>query len=195
MQLPLFALNTVLYPGGLLPLKIFEQRYMDMAKQCLRDESPFVVCAIQEGGEVGTPAVPARMGCVARILEWDMPQLGVLHVLARGGERARVASYEANAAGLLIGAVELLENEPVTAISDEYSSLSQYGKAFEEYTDERFKPSTEQLTDAVWLGYRLCEMLPLPLNLKQHLLELPDANARLRVMRELLRRAGEGEAD
>jgi uncharacterized protein len=186
MDLPLFPLNTVLFPGGLLPLKIFEQRYMDMAKGCLRDGSAFGVCAIQQGREVGTPAVPARVGCIARIIEWDMPQLGVLQVLTQGEQRFRVHSFEDNGAGLLIGAVEALENEPSTVISEEFSVLNKYGREFSAYTDDRFKPSAEQLADAVWLGYRLSELLPLPLALKQHLLELTDPNARLRILRKLL---------
>jgi uncharacterized protein len=186
MELPLFPLNTVLFPGGLLPLKIFEQRYMDMAKGCLRDGSGFGICAIQAGSEVGAPAVPARVGCLAHIIEWDMPQLGVLQVLAQGDQRFRVHSYNANGAGLLIGSVEALENEPPTLISEEFSVLIKYGSAFSDYTDDRFKPSAAQLADAVWLGYRLCELLPLPLALKQQLLELTEPNAHLRILRKLL---------
>src|SRR5207342_2174718 len=83
-DLPLFPLNTVLFPGGRLPLRIFEQRYMDMAKACLKDSSPFGVCLIREGTEVGDPAVPAEVGTLAKLTTWDMPQLGVLHVLALG---------------------------------------------------------------------------------------------------------------
>src|SRR5262245_4738255 len=83
-DLPLFPLNTVLFPGGRLPLRIFEQRYMDMAKACLKDSSPFGVCMIREGLEVGDPAVPADVGTLARITNWDMPQLGMLHVVALG---------------------------------------------------------------------------------------------------------------
>jgi Lon protease-like protein len=192
MQLPLFPLNTVLFPGGLLPLKIFEQRYMDMAKQCLRDESAFGVCAILEGREVGAPAVPARVGCSARIIEWDMPQLGVLQVLAQGEQRFHVNDYHDNGAGLLIGAVERIDHEPVTAISEEFLSLTKYGQAFSDHTTDRFKPNPQQLADAVWLSYRLSELLPLPLALKQELLELTDPNTRLGVLLELLQRAEAG---
>ena len=87
-DLPLFPLNTVLFPGGRLPLRIFEQRYMDMAKACLKDGSPFGVCLIREGAEVGAPAVPAEVGTLARITHWDMPQLGVL----KSSRSARSAS-------------------------------------------------------------------------------------------------------
>src|SRR5262249_50490638 len=70
-ELPLFPLNTVLFPGGRLPLRIFEQRYMEMEKACLRERSPFGVCLIREGREVGAPAIPADVGTLARIGTWD----------------------------------------------------------------------------------------------------------------------------
>lgn len=193
MELPLFPLNTVLFPGGLLPLKIFEQRYMDMAKTCLRDDSAFGVCAIREGREVGTPAVPERVGCLARIIEWDMPQLGVLQVLTRGEQRFRIDGYRDNGAGLLLGSVTLLENEPSAPISEEFDVLDEFGRHFAEHTDERFRPTAEELADAVWLGYRLSELLPLPLAFKQELLELTDPNERLRALIQILKSAADEE--
>ena len=88
VALPLFPLSTVLFPGGLLPLKIFEQRYIAMAKACIRDGSEFGVCLIKEGREVGTPAVPQDVGCLARIVHWDMPQFGVFHLQIEGLQRS-----------------------------------------------------------------------------------------------------------
>ena len=86
-DVPLFPLNTVLFPGGLLPLRLFEQRYLEMAKGCLRDGTPFGVCLIREGAEVGTPATHEDVGCLARIVQWDMQQLGLLQLVAQGAER------------------------------------------------------------------------------------------------------------
>src|SRR4029078_1839696 len=83
---PIFPLQTVLYPGMLLPLRIFEVRYMDMAKECLKHGTAFGVCLIREGQEVGAPAVPENIGCMATIAECDMEELGILKVVARGGE-------------------------------------------------------------------------------------------------------------
>ena len=99
-DLPLFPLQTVLFPGGRLPLRIFEQRYMDMAKECLRENLPFGVCLIREGREVGEPALPEDVGCTARIVEWDMPQLGVLQVVTRGERRFRIRSHRVQTDGL-----------------------------------------------------------------------------------------------
>lgn len=186
MELPLFPLHTVLFPGGLLPLKIFEQRYMEMAKICLRDASAFGVCAISEGREVGAPAVPARVGCMATIAEWDMPQLGVLHILARGTQRFSVRSYRDNGMGLLIATVKLIENEPISVISTQFTALIEIGSKLQDYTNGQYRPTPAQLADAVWLGYRLSELLPLPLELKQELLELTDPHERLRVLHGLI---------
>src|SRR5690606_37382436 len=103
---PLFPLHTVLFPGSLLPLRIFEVRYMDMAKECLKSGRPFGVCLIRQGREVGEPAVPEPVGCLARIAECDMEELGILKVTAEGVERFRIVSSEANRAGLLLGVIE-----------------------------------------------------------------------------------------
>ena len=89
-EVPIFPLQTVLFPGMRLPLRIFEPRYMDMAKACLKHDGAFGVCLIREGEEVGGPAVPQAVGCLARIADWDMQQLGILAVRAEGGEDAEL---------------------------------------------------------------------------------------------------------
>jgi Lon protease-like protein len=105
----------VLFPGGSLPLRIFETRYMDMAKGCLRDGAPFGVCLIREGREVGTPATPFEIGTLATIESWDMHQLGLLQIVARGGRRFRVLDHRAQPDGLLRATVELLPEEADSA--------------------------------------------------------------------------------
>jgi len=108
---PIFPLQTVLFPGALLPLRIFEVRYMDMAKACLKEGSPFGICLIREGQEVGAPAVPEAVGCLARIAECDMEELGILKVTAEGLERFRIISSEVSRSGLIVGEVERHEPE------------------------------------------------------------------------------------
>src|SRR6188768_4210937 len=89
-SVPLFPLQAVLFPGSVLPLRIFEARYMDMAKACIKSGDPFGVCLIREGAEDGAPAVPENVGCLARILDCDMEELGILKVRAEGLERFRL---------------------------------------------------------------------------------------------------------
>src|SRR5687767_8139732 len=117
LQVPIFPLGTVLFPGGLLPLKIFEQRYLEMTKACLKDNTPFGVCLIREGLEVGTAAVPETVGCLATIEQWDMPHPGLFHLAARGGERFRIRDMEVAANHLISATVDTLPpDEPGAAV-------------------------------------------------------------------------------
>src|SRR5262245_12319732 len=111
LEIPLFPLNAVLFPGGLLPLRIFEQRYMDMVKVCLKEEKPLGICLLAEGQEVGDAATPHNVGTVATIAEWDMLQLGVLSIKARGGQRFRILERRSEASGLQYATVELVAAE------------------------------------------------------------------------------------
>jgi len=107
---PLFPLGTVLFPGGRLPLRVFEQRYLEMAKSCLRDGASFGVCLIREGAEVGAPATPESVGCTARITQWDMQQLGVLQIVAQGEQRFRILERRLQDDGLARGSSRLSGN-------------------------------------------------------------------------------------
>ena len=189
-RLPLFALNTVLFPGGNLPLKIFEQRYVEMVKVCLRDQSPFGVCLIREGSEVGDPAVPAAVGCTARIEQWDLPHPNLFHIIAGGGEPFRVLSTEVDRLGLIVCEAEALPREPAAGPPDALCR-EVLASVVAEIGAERF-PGTIALDDADWVSYRLAEVLPLAMALRQTLLEIPSAEERLAVLRELLVQAGIG---
>jgi Lon protease-like protein len=187
-EVPIFPLGTVLYPGGALPLKIFEQRYLDMTKACLRDGTPFGVCLIREGLEVGTAAVPETIGCLATIEQWEMPHPGLFHLLARGGERFRIRDMRVGPGQLISAAIELL---PADAPCETVDPLCrEVVKALiERVGAERF-PGPPRLDDASWVGYRLAEMLPLEGSLKQALLEMTDPGRRLERLRDLLEQHG-----
>lgn len=164
----LFPLGTVLFPGGRLPLRIFEQRYLDMTKACIRDNLPFGVCLIREGREVGTPAVPEPVGCLATIEQWDMPHTGMFHLLARGGLRFRILETRTAANGLLSGDVEMLP--PLEACAPEADCVGLLQRVIEQVGAENF-PQPIRLDDAAWVVYRIAEMLPIPMAEKQLLLE------------------------
>jgi len=185
-DLPLFPLNTVLFPGGRLPLRIFEQRYMDMAKTCLRDRSPFGVCLIREGREVGTPAVPADVGTLARIGSWDMPQLGVLHITAVGEQRFRILERRVEPNGLARASIQMLDEEIDVAIPASCSGCVKLLERVIEQQSGLFEPP-HRLDSSSWVSARLTELLPLPLPAKQELLELDNARTRIERLNELLR--------
>jgi len=191
--LPLFPLNTVVFPGGLLPLRIFEPRYFDMVKQAIADNTPFGICApalsaaIREGSEVGTPAVPCAVGTRVHISDWDMPQTGILHIETQATERFVVRSARTEPGGLLIGSVEAVSAEPAIAVPDELElAVEILRHIIGEYGDARF-PAPHAFGNAVWVGYRLSEVLPLKLSIKQNLLEMNDSVMRLRILTEFLK--------
>jgi len=185
-ELPLFPLNTVLFPGGRLPLRIFEQRYMDMAKACLRDQAPFGVCLIREGREVGAPAIPADVGTLARIASWDMPQLGVLQITALGEQRFRILERRVQADGLTLGTIEPLAAEADDSVPQSCTGCVKLLERVIEQQSGLFEPP-HRLDSASWVSARLTELLPLPLPAKQELLELDNARIRIERLNELLR--------
>ena len=178
----------MLFPGGRLPLRIFEQRYMEMAKACLRHSAPFGVCLIREGREVGDPALPYDIGTLARIGDWDMPQLGVLQILARGEGRFRIAERRTQADGLQRARVELLGDDSDGAVPAESARCARLlARVIEESPEAIAAP--HRLESASWVGMRLAELLPLPLESKQELLEMTDARVRLDRLNGLLSRS------
>lgn len=180
ISIPIFPLNTILYPGSLLPLKIFEQRYLDMTKACVRDSFPFGVCRIREGQEVGVPAVPEQIGCTAVIAEWEMPHLGVFHLQTRGQLPFRILRQSMQPDGLIRADVELLAE---TAGDVNPESLALCRRVLEQIVakvgSEYFFPPLDY-DDARWTSYRLAEVLPLDTQIKQGLLELRDDGERLK---------------
>ena len=153
--LPLFPLNAVLFPGGRLPLRIFEQRYLDLVKRAIADNATFGVCAIREGSEVGTSAVPHAVDTRVRIVEWDMPQTGILLIDTEGLDRFVIRSTRTEVSGLLVGQVDPVGVEAPAAIPDEFELAAEVLEHIVgEYGETRFPPP-HALDDAVWVGYRL----------------------------------------
>ena len=183
---PIFPLSTVLFPGMRLPLRIFEQRYMDMAKACLKHDAAFGVCLIREGEEVGTPAVPEPVGCLARIAEWDMETQGILKVKVEGLERFRLRETRTTGSGLILGDIERIAAEDAAQSPELAQSADFVRKIVEALGSARFA-QPYRYDDASWVGFRLAEILPLRMAVKQKLLELTDPVARLAILHRFLR--------
>lgn len=184
LELPLFPLGTVLFPGGLLPLKIFEQRYVEMTKACLRDATPFGVCLIREGHEVGQPAAPHAVGCLARIEQWDVPHPNLFAVLARGGDRFRIIDTTVGANGLITGRIATLP-EPTQPAAVDRACREVLRLAIERAGADSV-PGPLQLDNPLWVSYRLAEILPISPAERQALLELDDTAARQAQLRALM---------
>jgi Lon protease-like protein len=194
LTLPLFPLSTVLFPGGLLPLKIFEQRYIEMAKTCLKEGRPFGVCQIIRGEEVatarGAPLEFAKVGTCARIVDFDMPQLGILHVATRGEARFQVQGHAVSASGLIAGEVTTIAPETPVPLAEGYAPLARLLELVASRVGPQNFPAERDYGDASWVGYRLAELLPLPLSIKQSMLEINDADVRLKVLQQFLSQQG-----
>jgi uncharacterized protein len=186
LNIPLFPLNTVLFPGSVLPLKIFEQRYLDMAAASLKDGSPFGICLIANGEEVGGAAEPQPVGTLASIGSWEMEQLGILMITAIGGRRFRILESQVGAGNLLHANVELIaETGPTPLPPERKRLLPLLQRIVNDLGNERM-PEPHRYDEAEWVGYRITEVLPIQNLAKQKLLELDDPVARLEVLEKYL---------
>ena len=182
LEIPLFPIGGVLFPGGVLTLKVFEQRYLDMAAACMKNGTPFGVCLIASDKEVGEPAIPHLIGTLATIDQGDMPQLGILMLTLRGGSRFRIVSQTTQSDGLLCAQVELLPEQEERAIPAAQLGLLPLMKKISRDLGSEKMPEPHAFDDAAWVGYRLTEILPIQALAKQKLLELDDPVSRLEVL-------------
>ncbi len=204
MRIPLFPLNTVLFPAGVLPLRVFEARYMDMVRRCMKEATPFGVVLITRGAEVGAPAQTEDVGTLATIAAWDMPQLGLLHLRAIGGDRFRITSSDAQPDGLKLAQIEPIAPDadlPLDEVHQPCAELLRHviddvagqrrddGDDADPISSRPFEPPY-RFDSSVWVGNRLAEFLPVPLRARQKLLQLQDAEARLEIVRRYLEQHG-----
>ena len=185
MRVPLFPLNTVLFPGGPLPLRIFEARYLQMVSDCVKNDAPFGVLLIREGGEVGT-ATTHDVGTLARIIDWYQGSDGLLGVTALGERRFRVLSSHAEPNGLSIGDIEVLPDEPALPLPEEYRAMPNILAGVLDDLGRLYESLDRHMDDATWVTSRFVEILPLDLEQKQRCLESNDPAERLRIVQELL---------
>jgi len=184
-DIALFPLQTVLYPGGRLPLRIFEPRYLDMVSRCLKNEQGFGVCLIAEGAETGA-ARTHNLGTLAQIRDWSTGPEGLLHILAVGEKRFRVQEMRTEHDGLNTATVEWLANEPAIPVPASAGTLVQLLRQILEQVANRDAGVPTDFDDASWVGYRLAEVLPISLKQRQYLLELSDAAKRLEILTTLV---------
>lgn len=180
--LPLFPLHTVLFPGGVLPLRIFEPRYLDMVSDCLRNDHGFGICLIRSGHEVGRASDCHEVGTLARIQDWDNTPEGLLAITVRGECRFRVLEREVRADQLTMARLELLEEPPPQPLPVEFAPLARLLERLLDDLDPPYKTLPRALDDTDWVGARLTELLPLDPQEKQLLLEQADPRARLAVL-------------
>lgn len=196
-DLAIFPLSTVLFPGGVLPLRIFEARYTDMVRECMRQERPFGVCLITQGGEVGTPAEHEPIGCLARIEDVDMEQPGVLRIRTLGGQRFQVEERDLASNQLIRARVRLIDEDPLEPVPTEHMAcvglLKRMVSEIERSTPDpaqRMIAAPMQFESTAWVANRIAEFLPIPPASKHRLMTEEHALDRLAIVHRWLQQQG-----
>lgn len=168
-----------------MPLRLFERRYIDMVKDCFRNDTGFGVCLIKSGREAGALAEPYPLGTRVSIVDFDQGTDGLLHIMAKGEEEFRLLTYVSSDTGLLIGEVEPRPVGPVTPMLPEYELLAQKLELILSYLDTEIQFDEKQLDNADWISHRLLEVLPLATAAKYELLQMESNSERLNALKAL----------
>ena len=200
-SLPLFPLGTVLFPGGVLPLRIFEVRYLDMVNRCRRAGAPFGVVSLTQGHEVRQPGAGpesfARVGTLATITDVEQPRPGLMMIRAVGEQRFRIRTSGQLKHGLWVANVEHLEPDQAVPIPEDLEHTATALGNVIRSLQEKDVPSAQmplqppwRLDDCGWVANRWCELLPMPVPLKQRMMELDNPLVRLELVSDVLARTG-----
>jgi uncharacterized protein len=197
-SLPLFPLESVLFPGGVLPLRIFEVRYLDMIGKCRKAGAPFGVVSLTQGSEVRQPGAGeafSTVGTLATISDFESPRPGLMMIRASGSQRCRITSRDQLKHGLWIADVERLADDMKVAIPDDLqfaaTALKQLIHSLELKSAGPLPlQSPWHLADCGWVANRWCELLPLSLSVKQKLMELDNPLVRLELVSDVLAKTG-----
>ena len=183
-SIAIFPLNIVLFPEGPLPLRIFETRYVDMVRSCMRGEQRFGVALIREGSEVG-PAQTFDVGTLAKIVDFHQLSDGFLGLSCVGEQRFRILQRSRQADGLNLADIERLPREAKIAVPERHAHLADLLQNVLPQLGEGYAGIDMRLDDAAWVGHRLAEILPIHASEKQFCLELNDPVERLDVLSPL----------
>lgn len=195
--LPLFPLQCVLFPGALLSLRVFEARYLDLIGECLRQQQPFGVVCLRQGAEAGGDRADVRFdttGALAHVDEVDADQAGILRVRCTGGQRFRLRGQATQRAdGLWQCTAEAIAPDalrlPGPAMLGTVNALADAIRKLQQQDRLPFA-APFRLDDAGWVANRWCELLPVPLELKQRLMQLDNPLVRLELVGDVLERTG-----
>ena len=181
----LFPLPAVLLPGAALGLRVFERRYLDLVRDCMRDGVSFGICLVlrndgPEGHESGPPALPAAFGTEARIEDFGSGDDGLLTLRVRGARRFHVTRTRVRDSGLIVAQVEWCDPDPDDELRPQHALLATLlQRILDQVGGEHAKAAPARFDDAAWVGWRLAELLPLGEQQRQSLLQQHDPHARL----------------
>lgn len=196
--MPLFPLKTVLFPDGVLPLRVVEACCIDMIRDCMRRDSQFGVVLLKSGSECSDSSELENVGCIAHITSWDMPQLGVLKLRTRGGLRFRIRRTRRLANKQLEAQIDPIVSDTPILPAGAHVDCADTLKIIIDDLDRRQACGMEKISDSPftlpirlddtgWVADRWSEILPLPLKARQKLLEVEDAESRMDLVLHLLK--------
>jgi Lon protease-like protein len=190
MEIPLFPLSSVLFPGGRISLRIFERRYLDLVRNCLKQDAGFGLVWIAEGTEVAQPGIGVpqlgEFGCYARIVDWDSLPDGLLGITIEGGERLRLGETRVESNQLVMGEVEMEPRRPPVAMAEEWESMLEVLTSLERHPHVQQVGIKADHADAWQVGYVLAQLLPVEEAIKHHLLGLDDPDVFMHELEEVL---------
>jgi len=192
MQVPLFPLNTVMFPGGVLPLRIFEPRYLDMVSDCMRGDVPIGVVLIRDGLEVGRAAQTYDVGTLGVISYWNRRSDGLLGITLTGTQRFRILANEVRPNQLIMAEVETLPAVKPVPINPKYLGMANLLRKIITQLEPPYTTMPAHYDDLEWISARLCELLPMPLDYKQELLEFDDIISRIEQLYALMQQSKVG---
>lgn len=192
-KIPLFPLGTVLFPDGVIALKIFEARYLDMIKKCLREKTEFgVVSIMKDQDDEDAPITLSQIGTLAQIEDFDPVQPALYMTKSFGTQRFRLLNSHQETNGLWIGEIELLENDPATPVPEEHQKVVKLLNEIisviqsEDLLGESPFKKPFKIDDCGWVSNRLAELLPISLAQKNHLLAQTNPRIRLDLVTEII---------
>ena len=179
MHIPLFPLNNVLFPGGVLPLRIFEPRYLEMISTCMKEGTGFGIALILSGSEVGEAAKTYDIGSLVRIIDWTLRDDGLLGISVQSQSRFRILATDVRSDQLIHAEVKLIEEQHPQTIPEQYSAAVDLLRDIITKVGGHYAELEPRYHDPLWVSGRLAELLPIELLQKQHMLQMDDPLQRL----------------
>ena len=185
-QIPMFPLKSIVLPGGLFPLRIFERRYINMVKNCLKNETGFCITLVRAESDNGYITNVYNYGCYVKIVDWNQLEDGLLGITVEGIKKIHVLECNLNEDNLLQGSIEDIEVEKEYMVPQKYLSLSKFYKKIYPNIKDFISFKKERYADATWVSFRLTECLPLDSSTKNKLIALDNAFDRLDKLNEII---------
>lgn len=181
-QIPLFPLPSIVLPEGVLPLRLFEQRYINMVKTCFKTATGFGVCLIKDGSDEGSPAIPYPQGTLVSIIDFDQGRDGLLHITTQGDREFDLHDFKVKDDGLLVGNVTFRPSAVPAEMSPDAQGLARKLDVILEYLEPGVYYEHKRLDDADWVCNRLLELLPIASDMKYDLLSMDNNTLRIEAL-------------